>query len=394
MQDRSPKKNDENVTSAVETLKDIEFSLSQRTPPSPCSSGDLNLPSTPRFIAPSQGGPRFNSMSPGGLPHGQKASISLGEVNKPIDEWISKTIDKIESALVGLTDCKEDGDNSRFHFSRVDISQKQENESHDRSMTELPKSLQNLKKTESAPKKNLKETKAKKKPHLRAISEMRPRKIKPRHKRDNESEVPLEITKTQSELVQSLSKQNSVQKNTQTLLRQFNDDLHISRDKNGEPTKKGLMSSLNVPRQHQHQYHKSELTTVTNRFGQANQKKESVVIRELLQKINDFKAKIQKNDAEIKREQESLVDLGCGPHLKQKVEQLRSQLQEEPTSPKILKAKEQNRVLTRERDDHLALTGDLLRENAKLREKIRLRNEQLKKLSSLIQNYASKPAYK
>jgi len=389
MENQFLKKGGEKSTLLVESPKDTESSMSQRLPLSPCSSNDLNLPSTPKFIAPSQGSSRFNSMSPGRLPHKQRASISLGEVNEPIDEWISKTMDKIENALVGLSDFKDDGDDSRFNFSQLERLQKEASEAHDRSMTELPKALQNLKKNISAPQKNVKVTKAKKKPHLRAISELRPRKIKPRHKRDNESEVPLEIAKTQSALARSLSKQKSVHKNTRKLSRQFHDDLHISDNKEGGTGKKGLMSSRNIPL---HQYHKSELTAVTNRLGWANQKKESVVIRELLDNINEFMTKIQEKDAEIRREEQSLADLGGGPHLKQKIEQLRCQLQEESTSPEMLKAKDQNLVLMRQRDERLALTGELLKENLVLREKIRLRNEQLTKLSTIIQSYASKPA--
>jgi len=392
MEKQFPKKNDEKATSPGETTKDTESSISKILTLTPCSSNDLDLPSTPKFFAPSQGGSRFSSVSPGVLHNKQKSSISLGEVNEPIDEWISKTMEKIESALVGLSDFKEDGDDSRFNLAIVERLQKQANEAHERSMTELPKVLQNLKKTKPSPKKNGKETKAKKKPHLRAISELRPSKIKPRHKRDNESVVPLDIMETQIELVQSLSKQKSAQKSARTLSRQFSVDVNISRDNKGGARKNGLMSSHNATRQPQHQHHKSEIATVTNRLGQVNQKKESEVIRELLQKINDFRAKIEETDAEIKREEESLVDLGGGPHLKQQVEQLKSQLQDEPTSSEILKAKERNRALTRERDEHLALTTDLLKENVELREKIRLRNEQLAKLSTVIQNYASKPA--
>jgi len=384
MQNQFPIKNDEKATSPDESTKDTESSMSQIIPLSPCSSNDIDLPSTPKFFAPSQGGSRFNSVSPGVLHHRQKSSISLGEVHEPIEEWISKTMEKIESALVGLSDPKEDGDDSRFNFALVERLQKQANEAHERSMTELPKVLQNRKKTKPSPKKNGKETKAKKKPHLRAISELRTSKIKPRHKRDNESEVPVDIMKTQIKLVKSISKQKSAQKSARTLSRQFSDDLNISKNNKSDTRKKGFMS--------QHQYHKSEIPIVTNRLGQANQKKESEVIRELLQKINDFKAKIEEKDAEIKREEESLADLGGGPHLKQQVEQLKSQLQDEPTSSEILKAKERNRALTRERDEHLALTSDLLKENVELREKIRLRNEQLTKLSTVIQSYASKPA--
>jgi len=389
MKTQFPRKHDDKKTTAtVESPKDTESSMSIQPILSLCSSSDLKLPSTPKFMAPSQGISRVTSMSPGG---GRKTpSISLGEVNEPIDKWISKAMERIESTLGDIkadTIEDEDSDDSRFNFSLVERLQEQANKSgaHERSMTELPKLLQNPKKTaaklKQSPKETQKETTAKKKSHIRAISELRPkhynliqRKGKPRHKRDNDSEVPLDIMKAQSELIQCLSNQNSSKENTRRSSKLLSDaDLPQARTPEddvktvGEPRKKSEMSS-------------------------ANQKKEPEVIREFLLKINEFKSKIQEKDAEIEKEEKSLSELRGGPHLKQQVEKLRTQLQEEPTSPEILKAIERNRVLTRERDEHLALTGDLIKENVELREKIRQRNEQLSKLSAIIQNHASQRA--
>jgi len=524
MKTQFPRKHDDKKTTAtVESPKDTESSMSIQPILSLCSSSDLKLPSTPKFMAPSQGISRVTSMSPGG---GRKTpSISLGEVNEPIDKWISKAMERIESTLGDIkadTIEDEDSDDSRFNFSLVERLQEQANKSgaHERSMTELPKLLQNPKKTaaklKQSPKETQKETTAKKKSHIRAISELRPkhynliqRKGKPRHKRDNDSEVPLDIMKAQSELIQCLSNQNSSKENTRRSSKLLSDaDLPQARTPEddvktvGEPRKKSEMSSANQkkesevisalllknpkkteakskqrPKETQKETtakmkshlraiselrpkhynliekkgkprHKrdndsevpldivkaqSELihslsdqnsskentrrlskllsdadlpqaqtpedgvkTVGDNRkkseMSSANQKKESEAFRSFLLTINEFKSKIQEKDVEIEKEEKSLAELGGGPHLKQQVEELRIQLQEEPTSPEIQKANERNRVLTRERDEHLALTGDLIKENVELREKIRQRNEQLSKLSAIIQNHASQRA--
>jgi len=389
MKTQSPRKHDDKKTTAtVESQKDTESSMSMQPVLSLCSSNDLKLPSTRRFMDPSQGIYRLTSMSPG---DGRKSPrISLEEVTEPIDKWISKAMERIESALGDIkADTIEDGDSddNRFNFSLVERLQEQaiKSDAHERSLTELPELLPNPKKTEAKakqrPKETQKETTAKMKSHLRAISELRPKhynliekKGKPRHKRDNDSEVPLDIVKAQSELIHSLSDQNSSKENTRRLSK--------------------LLSDADLP---QAQTPEDGVKTVgdnrkKSEMSSANQKKESEAFRSFLLTINEFKSKIQEKDVEIEKEEKSLAELGGGPHLKQQVEELRIQLQEEPTSPEIQKANERNRVLTRERDEHLALTGDLIKENVELREKIRQRNEQLSKLSAIIQNHASQRA--
>lgn len=139
-------------------------------------------------------------------------------------------------------------------------------------------------------------------------------------------------------------------------------------------------------------YYKTEIRTnieIENKMQANETKKDSEVNREWLRKISVFKSKIHEMDIEIEKEENSLAKLGGGSHLRKHVAMLKTQLERMHENPEILKIKEKNRELTRMRDEQIALSVDLFKENKELREKIGVRNEKLAKLSSIIQNYAS-----